>query len=968
MVHNKDDTDVGVGVNKGDDDSIHGPNSRSVHHPTMGMTTPAKTAAELAVPIPSNVSLTAVVSRPDFWNNPRPTNENPNFVQDYFASSRLHFIGSFRARYESMLVNVGKQLNINPSLLLQKSIDTSATKTKLKRPSSNNNNHRIVVHIDMDAFFASVAVRDNPHLKGLPVAVCHAAGEVSTCTYEARKFGVRAGMFLRDAKKLCPTLHNVAYDFAAYERVSIQIYALFFQLPRVAVEAVSVDEAYLDVTHACSSTGSQSNNSTTQLANNNDTIQNQFVDDLVRDLRQKIVTQTGCSASAGLGPSKLVARLATKAAKPDGQFHVQPSEVMSYFDTLSVRDLPGIGWRTAQRLDNDMHIKTVPQLRTFPLQRLQAIFGDKQGSVFYDLARAIDTRPVEPLKPRRSIGAELSWGVRFLLTETDKVKTFISQVGTEVALRVSAAGAYGTKVIFKCYKRIRGADATHYKHLGHGPCTVLTKSARLPPRATGDTLEKILVDECLKLYSELNVAHDDFRGIGVQVADLTFADLKFDPVVPSVPGIRRIDSFFKPSARDRSANDIACKFKQQPVSVFETANANNIAEEKSLNVDNHDEIGVQVEYGHDTEIIPIPSDNEIQPEKNKYPRAEFDSRYNDVNITEPRSSDIADEIQPVQNAPEPDEDTVEERIDDDGDADNFAEINIPDGWDRDVFVQLPPEIQSELIGQHGTSNIARTRVVEDRRQQLPGQQPARTIQLRRPTAIVRERDRDGNNDTTKSKRFKKGAQMTMTQIVELEQARQKGTDVVNATEFRTKGLRDAVELLEDLKGAGDSRQGSKLIEKHSRRGVSAAADAGNIQHQQSQDIPSPPSLSSDSENDGMELSLDEVVDKLKERDVGRMYADESVVTYAPVLAEWMKTTSNDEVRSAHVELLRGRLLQILREGRLERLCEELRTIRRFASSAGGWIAPFNSLMSQIQQECKREYNFHLSIMKIETIT
>jgi DNA repair protein REV1 len=313
--------------------------------------------------------------------------------------------------------------------------------------------HRIIVHVDMDCFFASVASRDSPHLRGKPIAVCHAAGdsrpgtsgahggEISSCSYEARAFGVRAGMFLGKARTLCPDLTTVPYDFDAYERVSVIIYALFYGISdRAVVQASSIDEAYLDLTNVFPASSSLS--LTPEAA----------VEEAVRKLRDDIFAQTGCRASAGIGPCKLVARLATSRSKPNGQLRVAAQDAAEFVLTVPVKGLPGIGRRTSARLE-EMGIADCGRLRAVPLSTLQQLFGERVGQSFYHVCRGQDGSPVEPLKPRKSIGAEVSWGVRFGADDDGKVVNFLTSIAHEVAARCKAVRGLGSKVTLKVYRK-----------------------------------------------------------------------------------------------------------------------------------------------------------------------------------------------------------------------------------------------------------------------------------------------------------------------------------------------------------------------------------------------------------------------------------------------------------------------------------------------------------------------------------
>jgi DNA repair protein REV1 len=346
-----------------------------------------------------------------------------------------------------MMMKVAKRLNCSTARLLRDPSETAAGNSKKRK----RERERIIVHVDVDCFFASVALRDNPELRGKPIAVCHSGnagndpssgakgGEISSCSYEARAYGVKAGMFFKKAKGLCPELLAVPYDFDAYERVSVDLYFLFFGIDeRVIVEAKSVDEAYLDLTGVVDSQAMSPSDDS--------------VDALVGKLRQDIFNLTGCRASAGIGPSKLLARLGTSKAKPNGQWQVQAEDAPAFLLGFNVHELPGIGWKTRQRF-KEMGVKSCEDLRSLCLDRLTAEFGPVSGRTFFDYCRGIDGEDVKPLAPRKSIGAELSWGVRFGVSDDDKVEVFISGVAAEVARRCESAQAVPSKVVMKVYRK-----------------------------------------------------------------------------------------------------------------------------------------------------------------------------------------------------------------------------------------------------------------------------------------------------------------------------------------------------------------------------------------------------------------------------------------------------------------------------------------------------------------------------------
>lgn len=894
--------------------------------------------------------------RQDFWNDPRPTNENPTFVRDYFQASRLHFIGSFRARYESMMVTVGQNLGVNPGLLLQNSQSVS------QQASKRSPKERVVLHIDMDAFFASVAVRDDPSLKDLPVAVCHSAGEISSCTYAAREFGVRAGMFLRDARKLCPNLRNVDYDFDAYERVSIQIYSLFFSIPNICVQAVSVDEAYLDLTFLETPSGPS-------------------IDTIVSDLRNSIYERTKCTASAGVGPSKLIARLATKAAKPNGQRRILPGQVLSYLNTLSVRDLPGIGWRNAQKLA-DLDVNTVPQLRALSVQTLRDRFGNKLGTDFHDLACGKDQTKIEPLRPRKSIGAELSWGVRFLNSEADKLSKFIADVCEEVALRVTSAGAYGTKVVYKVYRRIPDKSTKGYKHLGHGPCTIVTRSAKIPSKSAGRNFATALRDVCLQIHTTLKMPADMFRGVGIQVVDLAFADLKFDNVSLADPKIRSIESFFKPGPSTANHDKLG---KTQ-----ENDNRKRNDQEMVLSTPEGapEEDRIEPVVGKKcaksgSNLSKSGKDIGLNPDLNEDLRSSAQVKVGRIEpvLENLETDDINDaiEVDVVNGFQEEADIMIVESVNSKTDAERAVDLTIPQGWDRRVFQELPRDLQDELLkdchsrdgaGVDARNNGARirgrigpSRFSESAGRGLRGAGSSRG--RGRGSGVTRgvgrgvRRAENGNAIDRRSKR-RKPAQITMTQCAKISKLRKVGTEVLDAEEFRDRPLKECVELLEDLKGRpGLGGCGRGISE---RIGLSGDQEDSIDGHVGETDIPSPPSLSSDSE---IQSDLEEVLERYG-REETVIYADEEVWEYASELMRWLEITATD-IRSAHVELLRGRLLELLHRKQLQRLSEELQTLARLVQKEAclPWVPLCKKLMEEVQTECLQLFQFRLSMPKVE---
>ena len=245
---------------------------------------------------------------------------------------------------------------------------------------------RKIIHVDMDAFYASVEQRDNPALRGLPVVVGGSPagrGVVAAASYEARRYGIRSAMPCARAYRLCPDAIFVPPNFEQYRTVSGQIHEVFLRYTEL-VEPLSLDEAYLDVT-----VNLVANPSATRIA---------------QAVKREIRRETGLTASAGVAPNKFLAKIASEEKKPDGLFVIRPQDVAAFVERLPLRKVPGVGEATLRTFEA-MGLATCGELAQVPLAELIQRFG-KRGSWFHRLARGIDERPVEPHRERKSVSIE----------------------------------------------------------------------------------------------------------------------------------------------------------------------------------------------------------------------------------------------------------------------------------------------------------------------------------------------------------------------------------------------------------------------------------------------------------------------------------------------------------------------------------------------------------------------------------
>lgn len=259
-------------------------------------------------------------------------------------------------------------------------------------------NPRKIIHVDMDAFYASVEQRDDPSLRGKPVVVAWRGKRSVVCaaSYEARKFGVRSAMPAVQAERLCPDAVFIPPDFTRYRSVSRAVREIFLRHTDL-VEPLSLDEAYLDVTANKSNLASAT--------------------EVAQTIRRQIREEQTLTASAGVAPNKFLAKVASDWRKPDGLFVIKPAEVLDFLTPLPVERIPGVGKVTARRL-GEIHIRTVGDIRALDLPTLQQRFG-RYGMRLYELARGIDNNPVEPNRPTQSISAEDTFETDVLLAATE---------------------------------------------------------------------------------------------------------------------------------------------------------------------------------------------------------------------------------------------------------------------------------------------------------------------------------------------------------------------------------------------------------------------------------------------------------------------------------------------------------------------------------------------------------------------
>ena len=300
--------------------------------------------------------------------------------------------------------------------------------------ADSGNSGRRVLHCDMDCFYAAVHMRDDPSLAGKPVVIGgrpESRGVVAAASYEARRFGIHSAMPSAQARRLCAEVVFVPPDFRRYQRESQAIFAIYREFTPL-VEAMSIDEAYLDVTGHLEAFGTATA--------------------LAREIRRRVAEERRLTVSVGVGPNRLVAKIASDWKKPDGLTVVPPWRVQQFLDPLPVRRLHGVGPATERALA-ELGVATVADLRGQDLEQLVDRFG-RHGTTLFEFARGIDERPIETHRERKSLGTENTYGRD--LAGREAVEPEVERLAGEVAEALASRDLACRTVTLK----VRYADFT----------------------------------------------------------------------------------------------------------------------------------------------------------------------------------------------------------------------------------------------------------------------------------------------------------------------------------------------------------------------------------------------------------------------------------------------------------------------------------------------------------------------------
>ncbi|KAH9171433.1 DNA repair protein [Lactarius sanguifluus] len=469
------------------------------------------------------------------------TSAAPGFIAGYYANSRLHHLSMWKAELRTLVVEAQERAERGDFHTASRTSETGAgvsmrgaalvMKNPLKgKEKMGHKAERVIMHVDFDAFFVSAGLVSRPHLRGKPAVVCHSqhaqggassTSEIASASYEARKFGIKNGMSLQQARRLCPDLVTIPYEFERYRQLSLEFYTILMSHAD-DLQAVSVDEALIDVT----STVAQMRVVPTGANDDGDSTSTDIAKELAESMRAQIKAATGCidpetscPASIGIAPNIMLARLATRRAKPAGSFHLLPAAFRDLLPDLDIQDLYGFGRAARDKASEKLGTTNLGELAGRSKAALCDALGNAMGETLYNSIRGKDDRKLESDKPRKSVSCDINYGIRF--ENDDQVEAFIHQMSEEVAHRLDAINMKGRSLTLKIMKRDPSAPVEPPKFMGHGQCVTYNKQSALAGpdgRATSDP--RLIGSLSWRLLRTLSIPPRELRGISIHIQKL----------------------------------------------------------------------------------------------------------------------------------------------------------------------------------------------------------------------------------------------------------------------------------------------------------------------------------------------------------------------------------------------------------------------------------------------------------------
>ncbi|KAF9026965.1 DNA repair protein [Hymenopellis radicata] len=494
----------------------------SLYTPDLPSTTPSYASHD------SNPFAQRAMAKPE-WRNAH-TSVAPDFIQGYYKNSRLHHLSTWKAELKDLVQEAQARAETAEAAGTVAAEEDAATAggvsmrgvefvmrspTKGKGKAKEMPEDRVIMHCDFDCFFVSAGLLKRPELKGKPVVVCHSQGaqggggstsEIASCSYEAREFGIKNGMSLQQARKLCPTILTMPYEFELYKQLSLQFYTVLMSHAE-DLQAVSVDEALIEVTNTVNRLRAKAK------------ITVDPAKEFAETIRAQVKRATGCEVSIGISHNILLARLATRKAKPAGSYHLMEVDAQAFIATLTISDLHGFGRSTKEKAVEKLGTACLGELANKSRAALCDALGKATGDTLYNAIRGIDDKKLESDKPRKSVSCEINYGIRF--ESNEQAEVFVRQMATEVKKRLDDARMLGRSITLKVMKRDPTAPVEPPKFLGHGACEVFNKQGPLADpsgRATND--ETVIGDHAWRMLKAFAFDPKELRGLGIQIQKL----------------------------------------------------------------------------------------------------------------------------------------------------------------------------------------------------------------------------------------------------------------------------------------------------------------------------------------------------------------------------------------------------------------------------------------------------------------
>ncbi|KAG7095614.1 hypothetical protein E1B28_006339 [Marasmius oreades] len=553
------------------------------------------------------------------WRNSH-TSAAPDFIEGYYRNSRLHHLSTWKSELKSLLKEAQERAERGDGFGdLASEEDVCRTPGKFSAEEFNNHDYtgvsmrgaelvlrspskggkdkgkgkatsvgeeRVIMHCDFDSFFVSAGLVSRPTLKGKPVVVCHSQGsqggtsstsEIASASYEARKFGIKNGMSLQQARKLCPNVTTMPYEFELYKQISLKFYTILMSHAD-DLQAVSVDEALIDVTSTVERLRARAKADFDPFSSRVPAADP--AKDYADSIREQVKKATGCDVSIGIAHNISLARIATKFAKPAGSYHLLPKDMDEVLHPLDISDLHGFGYSAKQKALDKLGVTKLGELALKSKGVLCDALGKTTGETLYNAIRGIDERKLENDKARKSVSCDINYGIRF--ESSEQAEAFIHRMASEVSRRLNEIQMLGKSITLKIMKRDPSAPVEPPKFLGHGACEVFNKQMPLTDSSGRATAEpKFVGEHAWRMLKTFNFDPKELRGIGIQIqklesssgdrpaelgqARLPFQMMSTGPVSGAEPNPIQVESVAGPSKREASLPETSRQEREMSV-------------------------------------------------------------------------------------------------------------------------------------------------------------------------------------------------------------------------------------------------------------------------------------------------------------------------------------------------------------------------------------------------------------------